>query len=140
MYLNKRWLDSSHKFKTVLLLCSETYVHMIIKSVNTSLFLYLFPCDFFLHCECQGPAGNVYYLDLDVLETKCHTGSPKPWKRCDIRPFMETVGHMLTQTNTCFLYLSYTCEDAYSQSIPHSVIGDFRKVTFHFHYVSILIF
>ncbi|KAM4548931.1 fetuin-B [Odontesthes bonariensis] len=42
----------------------------------------------FLHA--QGPAGNVYYLDLDVLETKCHTGSPKPWKRCDIRPFMET--------------------------------------------------
>ncbi|XP_023250281.1 fetuin-B-like [Seriola lalandi dorsalis] len=43
-----------------------------------------------VHLHAQGPAGNVYYLDLDVLETKCHIGSPKPWKRCDIRPFMET--------------------------------------------------
>ncbi|GAA6110894.1 fetuin-B isoform X1, partial [Tachysurus ichikawai] len=38
----------------------------------------------------QGPAGKVYYLDLDVLETKCHVLSRKSWKRCDIRPFMET--------------------------------------------------
>ncbi|KAM8890148.1 alpha-2-HS-glycoprotein [Synchiropus picturatus] len=43
-----------------------------------------------VHLHAQGPAGNVYYLDLDVLETKCHTGSPKPWKRCDVRAFMET--------------------------------------------------
>ncbi|XP_034568091.1 alpha-2-HS-glycoprotein [Notolabrus celidotus] len=43
-----------------------------------------------VHLHAQGPAGNVYYLDLDVLETKCHVGSPKPWKRCDVRPFMET--------------------------------------------------
>uniref|UniRef100_A0A8C2D2Y6 Si:ch211-262h13.5 n=1 Tax=Cyprinus carpio TaxID=7962 RepID=A0A8C2D2Y6_CYPCA len=38
----------------------------------------------------QGPAGKVYYLDLDVLETKCHVLSPKSWKKCAIRPFMET--------------------------------------------------
>ncbi|KAK5605617.1 hypothetical protein CRENBAI_009086 [Crenichthys baileyi] len=43
-----------------------------------------------VYLHAQGPAGNVYYLDLDVLETKCHIGSPKPWKRCDVRPFMET--------------------------------------------------
>ncbi|KAF7662163.1 hypothetical protein LDENG_00244890 [Lucifuga dentata] len=43
-----------------------------------------------VHLHAQGPAGNVYYLDLEVLETKCHVGSPKPWKRCDVRPFMET--------------------------------------------------
>ncbi|XP_039983912.1 fetuin-B [Xiphias gladius] len=43
-----------------------------------------------VHLHAQGPAGNVYYLDLDVLETKCHIGSPKPWKRCDVRAFMET--------------------------------------------------
>ncbi|XP_023699739.1 alpha-2-HS-glycoprotein-like isoform X1 [Paramormyrops kingsleyae] len=43
-----------------------------------------------VHLHAQGPAGKVYYLDLEVLETKCHVGSPKPWKRCDIRPFMET--------------------------------------------------
>ncbi|XP_029005128.1 fetuin-B [Betta splendens] len=43
-----------------------------------------------VHLHAQGPAGNVYYLDLDVLETKCHIRSPKPWKRCDVRPFMET--------------------------------------------------
>uniref|UniRef100_A0A672NY47 Si:ch211-262h13.5 n=1 Tax=Sinocyclocheilus grahami TaxID=75366 RepID=A0A672NY47_SINGR len=38
----------------------------------------------------QSPAGKVYYLDLDVLETKCHVLSPKSWKKCAIRPFMET--------------------------------------------------
>ncbi|XP_040041296.2 fetuin-B [Gasterosteus aculeatus] len=43
-----------------------------------------------VHLHAQGPAGNVYYMDLDVLETKCHIRSPKPWKRCDVRPFMET--------------------------------------------------
>ncbi|XP_010870820.1 alpha-2-HS-glycoprotein [Esox lucius] len=43
-----------------------------------------------VHLHAQGPAGNVYYLLLDVLETKCHVRSPKPWKRCDVRPFMET--------------------------------------------------
>uniref|UniRef100_A0A3Q3VLP4 Cystatin fetuin-B-type domain-containing protein n=1 Tax=Mola mola TaxID=94237 RepID=A0A3Q3VLP4_MOLML len=43
-----------------------------------------------VHLHAQGPAGNVYYLDLDVLETKCHIGSLKPWKRCEVRPFMET--------------------------------------------------
>ncbi|XP_023119025.2 alpha-2-HS-glycoprotein [Amphiprion ocellaris] len=43
-----------------------------------------------VHLHAQGPAGNVYYMDLDVLETKCYIGSPKPWKRCDVRPFMET--------------------------------------------------
>lgn len=53
------------------------------------------------YCARQGPAGNVYYLDLDVLETKCHIGSPKPWKRCDIRPFMETVGLTCACTKTC---------------------------------------
>lgn len=39
----------------------------------------------------KGQAGKVYYIDLDVLETKCHVLSRKSWKRCDIRPFMETV-------------------------------------------------
>lgn len=49
----------------------------------------------------QGPAGKVYYLDLDVLETKCHVLSRKSWKRCDIRPFMETVSlHFNTGTET----------------------------------------
>uniref|UniRef100_A0A8C7JZ38 Si:ch211-262h13.5 n=1 Tax=Oncorhynchus kisutch TaxID=8019 RepID=A0A8C7JZ38_ONCKI len=43
-----------------------------------------------VHLHAQGPAGNVYYLRLDVLETKCHVRSPKPWKRCDVRAFMET--------------------------------------------------
>ncbi|XP_073701013.1 fetuin-B [Garra rufa] len=43
-----------------------------------------------VQAQQQGPAGKVYYLDLDVLETKCHVLSPKSWKKCAIRPFMET--------------------------------------------------
>ncbi|CAL8306324.1 unnamed protein product [Lota lota] len=68
-----------------------------------------------VHLHAQGPAGNVYYLDLDVLETKCHVGSPKPWKRCDIRPFMETqisgnCNTTILHTPEGFSYLySYDC-------------------------------
>ncbi|XP_062869277.1 alpha-2-HS-glycoprotein-like [Trichomycterus rosablanca] len=70
---------------------------------------------FNVHVHPQGPAGKVYYLDLDVLETKCHVRSPKPWKRCDIRPFMETqiAGNCNTtvlHTLDGFSYLySYDC-------------------------------
>ncbi|XP_019388344.1 PREDICTED: fetuin-B-like [Crocodylus porosus] len=38
----------------------------------------------------QGAAGKVYYMDLDVLETKCYIRSALPWEDCDIRPFVET--------------------------------------------------
>ncbi|KAJ3599279.1 hypothetical protein NHX12_033242 [Muraenolepis orangiensis] len=68
-----------------------------------------------VHLHAQGPAGNVYYLDLDVLETKCHVGSLKPWKRCDIRPFMETqisgnCNTTILHTPEGFSYLySYDC-------------------------------
>ncbi|XP_030647393.1 fetuin-B [Chanos chanos] len=63
----------------------------------------------------QGPAGKVYYFDIDVLETKCHVLSPKSWKRCDIRPFMETqisgnCNTTVLQTTEGFSYLySYDC-------------------------------
>nr|XP_061790697.1 alpha-2-HS-glycoprotein-like [Nerophis lumbriciformis] len=57
-----------------------------------------------VHLHAQGPAGNVYYLDLDVLETKCHIRSPKPWKRCDVRPFMET--QISGNCNTTILHTS----------------------------------
>ncbi|XP_077390544.1 fetuin-B [Festucalex cinctus] len=57
-----------------------------------------------VHLHAQGPAGNVYYLDLDVLETKCHIGSPKSWKRCDVRPFMET--QISGNCNTTILHTS----------------------------------
>ncbi|XP_054459454.1 fetuin-B [Anoplopoma fimbria] len=68
-----------------------------------------------VHLHAQGPAGNVYYLDLDVLETKCHIGSQKPWKRCDVRPFMETqisgiCNTTLLHTTEGYSYLySYDC-------------------------------
>ncbi|KAM9358480.1 fetuin-B [Symphorus nematophorus] len=68
-----------------------------------------------VHLHAQGPAGNVYYLDLDVLETKCHIGSPKPWKRCDVRPFMETqisgnCNTTILHTPEGYIYLySYDC-------------------------------
>lgn len=88
--------------------------------LDKRLFLHLpmgfVPRFFFSGTQCclcrQGPAGNVYYLDLDVLETKCHTGSPKPWKRCDIRPFMETVGHTCTSPKTFVCFLCKACEDS----------------------------
>ncbi|CAL8394892.1 unnamed protein product [Boreogadus saida] len=68
-----------------------------------------------VHLHAQGPAGNVYYLDLDVLETKCNVGSPKSWKRCDIRPYMETqisgnCNTTILHTPEGFSYLySYDC-------------------------------
>nr|AAI24204.1 Zgc:152985 [Danio rerio] len=63
----------------------------------------------------QGPAGKVYYLDLDVLETKCHVLSPKSWKKCAVRPFMETqisgnCNTTVLHTPEGFSYLySYDC-------------------------------
>ncbi|KAM8875031.1 fetuin-B [Spinachia spinachia] len=68
-----------------------------------------------VHLHAQGPAGNVYYMALDVLETKCHIGSPKPWKRCDVRPFMETqisgiCNSTMLHTTEGYSYLySYDC-------------------------------
>lgn len=68
-----------------------------------------------VHVHPQGPAGKVYYLDLDVLETKCHILSPKSWKHCDIRPFMETqisgnCNTTVLHTPEGFSYLySYDC-------------------------------
>uniref|UniRef100_A0A4W4HL57 Uncharacterized protein n=1 Tax=Electrophorus electricus TaxID=8005 RepID=A0A4W4HL57_ELEEL len=67
------------------------------------------------HVHPQGPAGKVYYLDLDILETKCHVLSPKSWKRCEIRPFMETqisgnCNTTILHTTEGFSYLySYDC-------------------------------
>ncbi|KAG7488104.1 hypothetical protein MATL_G00030970 [Megalops atlanticus] len=68
-----------------------------------------------VHLHAQGPAGKVYYLELDVLETKCHVRSPKSWKRCDIRPVMETqisgncnVTTLHTSQGFSYLY-SYDC-------------------------------
>ncbi|XP_061096508.1 fetuin-B [Conger conger] len=68
-----------------------------------------------VHLHVQGPAGKVYYLDLEVLETKCHVRSPKPWKQCDIRPVMETqisgscnVTILQTPHGLSYLY-SYEC-------------------------------
>lgn len=68
-----------------------------------------------VHLHVQGPAGKVYYLDLEVLETKCHVKSPKPWKQCDIRPVMETqisgscnVTILQTPQGLSYLY-SYEC-------------------------------
>lgn len=104
------------------------------KSEHTALFVSPLCYYMCLHCACQGPAGNVYYLDLDVLETKCHISSPKPWKRCDIRPFMETVGHTHTHTSTkkkrkaLVLCFYYTCEDSQRHDVfPSLQKGSLRR-------------
>uniref|UniRef100_H3DL46 Si:ch211-262h13.5 n=1 Tax=Tetraodon nigroviridis TaxID=99883 RepID=H3DL46_TETNG len=57
-----------------------------------------------VHLHAQGARAlqeTSYYLDLDVLETK-HLGSSRPWKRCEIRPFMET--QISGNCNTTLLY------------------------------------
>ncbi|KAJ8374363.1 hypothetical protein SKAU_G00049430 [Synaphobranchus kaupii] len=68
-----------------------------------------------VHLHVQGPPGKVYYIDLEVLETKCHVRSPKPWKHCDVRPVMETqtsgncnVTILQTPHGLSYLY-SYDC-------------------------------
>ncbi|RXN13993.1 fetuin-B-like protein [Labeo rohita] len=60
----------------------------------------------------QGPAGKVYYLDLDVLETKCHVLSPKSWKKCTIRPFMETSSPFPAS------FVEYTVQECSVASFP----------------------
>ncbi|KAM4628731.1 fetuin-B-like [Polymixia lowei] len=37
------------------------------------------------HTTEQGKEGLLYKLTIDVLETKCHVTSRKPWKQCEIR-------------------------------------------------------
>ncbi|KAM4043777.1 fetuin-B-like [Anomaloglossus baeobatrachus] len=49
----------------------------------------------FMQESVKLPGSNIYYVDLDVIETDCHVLSGKSWKECnnDI-PFHETIfGH-----------------------------------------------
>ncbi|MBN3322043.1 FETUB protein, partial [Atractosteus spatula] len=68
-----------------------------------------------VHLHEQGPAGTVFYLDLDVLETKCYVKSPRAWEDCEIRPFAETKSSgncktilLSTPQGPTYLY-SYDC-------------------------------
>ncbi|KAL4630786.1 fetuin-B-like, partial [Arapaima gigas] len=36
------------------------------------------------------PMGMVYYLTMDILETKCHVLSKKDWKDCEVRSMDQT--------------------------------------------------
>lgn len=33
----------------------------------------------------QEKGGSLYKLTIDVMETKCHISSGKPWKQCEVR-------------------------------------------------------
>ncbi|KAJ1087757.1 hypothetical protein NDU88_000920 [Pleurodeles waltl] len=42
------------------------------------------------HSQPVGP-GRIFYLTIDVVETKCSVLSRKSWKDCEINPFHQTV-------------------------------------------------
>lgn len=48
--------------------------------------------------ECvQGKDGSLYKLTIDVMETKCHITSGKPWKQCEVR----NIGNVPVSTKQC---------------------------------------
>lgn len=64
-------------------------------------------CDPFVFCF-QEITGSVFYLALDVVDTKCHVLSKKLWKNCNRRPAHSTVkilfffliSHMMSYSGT----------------------------------------
>lgn len=47
-----------------------------------------------LHLFVQEKGGSLYKLTIDVMETKCHISSGKPWKQCEVR----TIGDVPVST------------------------------------------
>lgn len=45
----------------------------------------------------QGKDGSLYKLTIDVMETKCHITSGKPWKQCEVR----NIGNVPVSTKQC---------------------------------------
>ncbi|XP_077204031.1 uncharacterized protein LOC143842761 [Paroedura picta] len=69
--------------------------------------------------------GNVYYLTLDVLETRCHVLSRKTWKDCEFRLPHESVYGQCKATfyiNRPWRILHLFNYDCVLQPLPASVI------------------
>ncbi|KAG7233106.1 hypothetical protein INR49_007484 [Caranx melampygus] len=63
------------------------------------------------HSPAKEDGGSLYKLTIDVMETRCHIISRKPWKQCEIRSIGEVYGEceVSAHINTRVKLHNYTC-------------------------------